>query len=50
MGTALTGEQVAELARLAPTVLLALDADRAGQEAMLRAARLPRGATWSCAS
>ena len=39
MGTALTDEQVGELARLAPTVLLALDADSAGQEAMLRAAR-----------
>jgi DNA primase len=40
MGTALTDEQVGELARLAPTVLLALDADAAGQEAMLRAARV----------
>jgi DNA primase len=40
MGTALTAEQVAELARMAHTVLLALDADTAGQEAMLRAARL----------
>ncbi len=40
MGTALTAEQVAELARMAPTVLLALDADSAGQEAMLRAAGL----------
>ena len=40
MGTALTEEQVVELARLAPTVLLALDADAAGQEAMLRAARV----------
>jgi DNA primase len=37
MGTALTGEQVAELARMASTVLLALDADSAGQEAVLRA-------------
>ncbi len=37
MGTALTGEQVGELARMAQTVLLALDADSAGQEAMLRA-------------
>ena len=35
MGTALTDEQVAELARLAPTVVLALDADG---EAALRAA------------
>jgi len=40
MGTALTDDQVAELARMANTVLLALDADSAGQEAMLRAARL----------
>src|SRR3954451_8119407 len=43
MGTAMTPEQVAELARLAPTVLLALDADSAGQEAMLRAARVAGG-------
>ncbi len=43
MGTALTGEQVAELARMAQTVLLALDADSAGQEAMLRASRLAAG-------
>jgi DNA primase len=40
MGTAMTAEQVGELARLAPRVLLALDADSSGQEAMLRAARL----------
>lgn len=40
MGTALTAEQVGELARLAQTVLLALDADSAGQEAMLRASAL----------
>ncbi len=40
MGTALTAEQVGELGRMAPTVLLALDADSAGQEAMLKAARL----------
>src|SRR3954447_17781658 len=39
MGTALTQEQMAELRRAAGTVYLALDADRAGQEAMLRAAR-----------
>jgi DNA primase len=37
MGTALTAEQVGELARMAQTVLLALDADSAGQEAMLKA-------------
>lgn len=40
MGTALTAEQVGELARMASLVLLALDADTAGQEAMLRASRL----------
>jgi DNA primase len=40
MGTALTSEQVGELARMAQTVLLALDADSAGQEAMLRASSL----------
>ncbi len=40
MGTALTSEQLSELARMAQTVLLALDADSAGQEAMLRAARV----------
>ncbi len=40
MGTALTDEQVGELARMAQTVLLALDADSAGHEAMLRASSL----------
>jgi DNA primase len=39
MGTALTAEQMAELGRAAPLVVLALDADRSGQEAMLRAAQ-----------
>jgi DNA primase len=39
MGTALTQEQLAELGRSAPLVVLALDPDRSGQEAMLRAAR-----------
>jgi DNA primase len=39
MGTALTQEQLAELGRSAPLVVLALDADRSGQNAMLRAAR-----------
>src|SRR3989440_1314076 len=46
MGTSLTEEQVAELERVvgASGVLeLCLDADRAGQEAMLRAARLAAG-------
>jgi DNA primase len=42
MGTALTQEQLAELARAAPVIVLALDADRSGQEAMLRAARAAR--------
>jgi DNA primase len=43
MGTALTEKQVGELAKLGKSVLLALDADSAGQEAMLRAARLAAG-------
>jgi len=38
MGTALTEQQVDELAWLAPAVVLALDADGPGQEAMLKAA------------
>jgi len=45
MGTALTEEQISELARLAPEVRLALDADSAGKEAMLRAARIALGRT-----
>ncbi len=43
MGTALTQDQLAELSRAAGregTVFLAFDADRSGQEAMLRAARI----------
>jgi DNA primase len=36
MGTALTDDQVGELAKLGREVLLAFDADRSGQEAMLR--------------
>src|ERR687889_1450192 len=40
MGTALTQEQLGEVGRAASTLILALDADRSGQEAMLRAARL----------
>jgi DNA primase len=43
MGTALTDDQVAALARLAPTVILALDADSAGQEAMVRASGVAEG-------
>jgi DNA primase len=39
MGTALTAEQMAELGRAAPQVVLALDADRSGQDAMVRAAQ-----------
>jgi DNA primase len=39
MGTALTAEQMAELGRAAPVVVLALDADSSGQEAMVRAAQ-----------
>ncbi len=42
MGTALTEEQVAELERIVHVLELCLDADRAGQDAMLRAARLAR--------
>ncbi len=40
MGTALTEEQIAELERVAKLLVLCLDADVAGQEAMLRAAKL----------
>jgi DNA primase len=40
MGTSLTDRQVGELAKLGKTVLLALDADSAGQEAMLKAAKV----------
>jgi DNA primase len=43
MGTALTEEQVVELERVARVLELCLDADRAGQEAMLRASRLASG-------
>jgi DNA primase len=44
MGTALTADQMNLLAATAPHVILALDADRSGQEAMLRAARTGGGA------
>jgi DNA primase len=40
MGTSLTTEQLAILARTAKKIYLALDADSAGQEAMARAARI----------
>jgi DNA primase len=43
MGTAMTPEQVAELARLAPLLVLALDPDGAGEAAMEKAAGLARG-------
>jgi DNA primase len=43
MGTALTDDQIEGLARLAPEVRLALDADSAGKEAMLRAAQVALG-------
>ncbi|MBV9047925.1 MAG: DNA primase, partial [Solirubrobacterales bacterium] len=43
MGTALTEEQVRELERIVKVLELCLDADRAGQDAMLRAARLAAG-------
>jgi DNA primase len=43
MGTALTEEQVAELERVVRVLELCLDADRAGQEAMMRASRLAEG-------
>jgi DNA primase len=43
MGTALTPDQVSELSQMAKILQLALDADSAGQEAMLRAARVARG-------
>jgi DNA primase len=42
MGTALTEEQVTQLEKTAHVLELCLDADRAGQDAMLRAARLAR--------
>jgi DNA primase len=40
MGTAITDEQVASLSGMVDEVVLALDADAAGQEAMLRAQRV----------
>jgi DNA primase len=43
MGTALTEEQVRELERNVTVLELCLDADRAGQDAMLRAERLAAG-------
>lgn len=43
MGTAITEEQVAALSGMVDEVVLALDADSAGQEAMLRAQRVAAG-------
>jgi DNA primase len=43
MGTAITEEQVAALSGMVEEVVLALDADSAGQEAMLRAQRVAGG-------
>jgi DNA primase len=43
MGTSFTDDQARELERTARTLVLALDADGAGQEAMLRAARVAEG-------
>jgi DNA primase len=43
MGTSLTEDQVGELERIVRVLELCLDADRAGQEAMLRASRLAAG-------
>jgi DNA primase len=43
MGTAITPEQVAALSGMVEEVILALDADSAGQEAMLRAQRVASG-------
>ena len=42
MGTSLTEEQIGQLQTIAPVLVLCLDADAAGQEAMVRAARLAR--------
>jgi DNA primase len=43
LGTAITEEQVAALSGMVDEVVLALDADAAGQEAMLRAQRVAAG-------
>jgi DNA primase len=43
MGTSITDEQVAALSGMVEEVVLALDADAAGQEAMLRAQRVAAG-------
>ena len=43
MGTSLTEEQLGALARVVGVIEMCLDADRAGQDAMLRAARVAAG-------
>jgi DNA primase len=43
MGTSLTDEQIGELARVVKVLELCLDADSAGQEAMIRASRAAEG-------
>jgi len=43
MGTALTDEQAVQLERAAGTLLLALDADKAGRKAMIRAGEIAAG-------
>ena len=45
MGTALTDGQAGELAKLAPSVTLCLDGDRAGQDATLKASGVLRSLT-----
>ena len=48
MGTAITPEQISMLAGLTDSVVLALDADRAGADAMIRAQKVARGKSLSC--
>jgi DNA primase len=43
MGTSITGEQVGTLSGMVEEVVLAMDADEAGEEAMLRAQRVATG-------
>ena len=43
MGTSLTPEQLATMSKDATKIVLALDADQAGQQAMMRAARAAKG-------
>ncbi len=48
MGTAITPDQVQLLAQHTEEVVLAMDADRAGREAMLRAQRVAKGKRCAC--